>query len=313
MSKTVPNGPDVIVLVDKPQGVTSHDVVATSRKVFGTRRVGHAGTLDPMATGLLLLGVNKATRLLTYLVGETKTYETTIRLGESTNTDDAEGEITAQATQAEIDHVHNDDIAAVISAQLTGDIMQRPSAVSAVKINGQRAYKRVRAGEDVEIPAREVTIYDFSVSSVTRDDSYIDVVATVTCSSGTYIRALARDLGSALGIGGHLIALRRTKIGPFDVADAAALTKQSQVPVGAALLTMAQAARSVFKTYPISAEQTLALRQGKRLAALGDTTGRFALICDENLVAIAYDGTRHLVTECVFPGSGPSGTGVEPK
>lgn len=312
MSKTVANGPDVIVLVDKPQGVTSHDVVATGRKVFGTRRVGHAGTLDPMATGLLVLGVNKATRLLTYLVGERKSYTATIRLGESRNTDDAEGEVTASATAARLGAVTNTAIYEAIANRLTGEIMQRPSAVSAIKIDGKRAYKRVRGGEDVSIPARAVTIFEFVVGTIDVQQTYIDVEARVSCSAGTYIRALARDLGEILGVGGHLTALRRTEVGPFNVDAATELTRAGGVPAGPAVLTMAQAAAQVFAVHEIDDAATLALRQGKRLPRVEhQEQATFAVLNGKYLVAIAHNGGRHMIADCVFPGTGPSGTGAE--
>lgn len=214
------------MLVDKAEGWTSHDVVAKSRRALGTRKVGHAGTLDPMATGLLVLGSGPATRLLTHLVGLDKTYTTTIRLGVSTVTDDREGETTATAAQRDVESVFADParIAAGIG-RLTGGIEQSPSAVSAIKVDGKRAYDRVRAGEDVQLKKRPVTIHSFVAGEprlVTTEtgDTVIDIEATVRCSTGTYIRALARDLGEFLGLGGHLTALRRTEVGPFRVADA---------------------------------------------------------------------------------------------
>jgi tRNA pseudouridine55 synthase len=199
-----------ILLVDKPGGMTSHDVVARGRKRLGTRRVGHAGTLDPMATGLLVLGTGSATRLLTYLVGLDKTYEATIRLGESTNTDDAEGESTGRFPVA----FGDDELEAGIRS-LTGDLLQRPSTVSAIKVGGKRAYALARAGEEVELAARPVTVHEFVVLAVRREidtvgvGSTVDLDVRISCSSGTYIRALARDLGTFLGSGGHLTALRR--------------------------------------------------------------------------------------------------------
>ncbi len=205
-----------LLLVDKPQGWTSHDVVARSRRLLGTRKVGHAGTLDPMASGLLVLGVGKATRLLTYVTGHDKSYDATIRLGQSTVTDDAEGEV---AASADASGVSDAAIAAAI-AHLTGDIQQRPSAVSAIKVDGKRSYARVRSGEDVELPARPVTVSRFDVLATRRDGEVVDLDVVVDVSSGTYVRALARDLGEALGVGGHLTALRRTSIGDLQVAHA---------------------------------------------------------------------------------------------
>lgn len=239
-----------ILLVDKPQGVTSHDVVACARHLLHTKRVGHAGTLDPMATGLLIVGFGNATRLLNYMLGHNKTYEAVIRLGESTTTDDADGEILQQnnlqlgpgvvtkaaddlllklllesdSCNSELMNQAFERIKQVIKENLTGKIMQAPTAFSAIKINGQRAYDLAREGKTVEIPSREVTISDFYVANpcILRGKSgrkVCDITATVSCSSGTYIRALARDLGRLLGVGGHLISLRRTSIGDFSVTD----------------------------------------------------------------------------------------------
>ncbi len=207
-----------LVIVDKPGGMTSHDVVARIRRLAHTRRVGHAGTLDPMATGVLVIGVEKATRLLGHLMLTEKTYEATIRLGQSTTTDDAEGEPTGTALRPATE-VSTAALNAEI-ARLTGDIRQVPSSVSAIKVNGQRAYKLTRAGEAPELAARPVTIYEFRVGGVSEADGFLDVDARIRCSSGTYIRALARDLGAALGTGGHLTALRRTAVGPYTLAQA---------------------------------------------------------------------------------------------
>jgi tRNA pseudouridine55 synthase len=246
--------PDGLVIVDKPGGMTSHDVVARVRRLAHTRRVGHAGTLDPMATGVLVIGIEKATRLLGHLTLTEKTYEATIRLGQSTTTDDAEGDplpargsdpplrspggtttpdppeapgrapderkgsvSSARVTRA--CDVSREAIEEEI-AKLTGEILQVPSSVSAIKVNGQRAYKLARAGEAPELAARPVTIYEFRVTAVRRDGDFLDIDATIRCSSGTYIRALARDLGAALGTGGHLTALRRTAVGPYTLAQA---------------------------------------------------------------------------------------------
>ena len=205
-----------LVIVDKPGGMTSHDVVARIRRLAHTRRVGHAGTLDPMATGVLVIGVEKATRLLGHLMLTEKAYEATIRLGQSTTTDDAEGELTGGSPASGVTRAALD----AEIAKLTGEILQVPSSVSAIKVNGQRAYKLTRAGEAPELAARPVTVYDFTVTAVRPAGDYLDLDATVRCSSGTYIRALARDLGAALGTGGHLTALRRTAVGPYGIAQA---------------------------------------------------------------------------------------------
>ncbi|MHC2999249.1 tRNA pseudouridine(55) synthase TruB [Microbacterium sp. HJ5] len=247
-----------ILLVDKPGGMTSHDVVARARRALGTRKIGHAGTLDPMATGLLVLGVEGATRLLTFMVGLDKTYEATIRLGVSTDTDDADGEIVA-ATDAS--SVTSDRIVDGIAA-LTGRISQVPSTYSAIKVEGRRAYDLARAGEEVALKAREVTISRFDLRDERRVEAVIDLDVVVDCSSGTYIRSLARDLGAALGVGGHLTSLRRTRIGPFDIAAAGA----ADAIDSARPLTPADAATAVLGRFDVTADEARDLRHGKRLA-----------------------------------------------
>ncbi|WP_086710195.1 tRNA pseudouridine(55) synthase TruB, partial [Streptomyces antimycoticus] len=216
--------PDGLVIVDKPAGFTSHDVVAKMRRFAGTRRVGHAGTLDPMATGVLVVGVEKATRLLGHLALTEKEYRATIRLGQATVTDDAEGEITASDGAAGVDP---GAVEAGIE-ELTGDIQQVPSKVSAIKIDGKRSYARAREGEEFSIPARPVTVSSFVLhdrreAKAENGTTVLDLDVTVVCSSGTYIRALARDLGAGLGVGGHLTALRRTRVGPYGLEAARTL------------------------------------------------------------------------------------------
>lgn len=256
-SPSVPNG---ILLVDKPQGITSHDVVARARRALNTRKIGHAGTLDPMATGLLVLGVGPATRLLTFIVGLGKTYEATIRLGVSTDSDDADGAETARADAAALATVTDERIATGIAA-LSGEIDQVPSTVSAIKVGGKRAYDLARAGEAVELTARRVTIDRFEVLARRAGaGATIDLDVVVDCSSGTYIRALARDLGVALGVGGHLTALRRTRIGAFEVTDAAA-----EITPDASLVPPARVAASVLGAFPVTADEARDLRHGKRL------------------------------------------------
>lgn len=252
--------PSGILLVDKPGGVTSHDVVARARRALGTRKIGHAGTLDPMATGLLILGVGPATRLLTFIVGLDKTYEATIRLGVSTDSDDADGVETARADATALGAIAPAAIDAGIAA-LRGEISQVPSTVSAIKVGGRRAYDLARAGEEVELRARTVTVSRFEVTGRRADAEAIDLDVVVDCSSGTYIRALARDLGAALGVGGHLTALRRTRIGPFEVADAL-----HEITPDAVLLDAASVAAAVLGAFPVSAEEARDLRHGKRLA-----------------------------------------------
>ncbi|HEY9308204.1 MAG TPA: tRNA pseudouridine(55) synthase TruB [Microbacterium sp.] len=265
-----------ILLVDKPRGITSHDVVARARRALGTRKIGHAGTLDPMATGLLVLGVEGATRLLTFIVGLDKTYEATIRLGVATDTDDAEGQVVS-VTDAALD---SPAIRAGIAA-LTGRISQVPSTYSAIKVDGRRAYDLARAGEDVQLKAREVTVSRFEVlaerrlstgSGIVAGDAgaagagsempgVIDVDVVVDCSSGTYIRSLARDLGAALGVGGHLTSLRRTRIGPFDVAGAPGVEDLAD----ATMVDPATAAGAVLGRFEVTGDEARDLRHGKRL------------------------------------------------
>lgn len=252
-----PNG---VLLVDKHGGMTSHDVVSRTRKALNTRKIGHAGTLDPMATGLLILGVGDATRLLTYIVGLDKTYEATIRLGVSTDSDDADGVETARADAAALEAASDDRIAAGVAA-LTGEISQVPSTVSAIKVDGRRAYDLARAGEQVTLKARQVTVGRFDVCGTSRGaGAFIDLDVVVDCTSGTYIRALARDLGAALGVGGHLTALRRTRIGSFAVADAVTeLTAEMPLRSGA------DAATELLGAFAVSDDEARALRQGKKL------------------------------------------------
>ncbi|WP_257494604.1 tRNA pseudouridine(55) synthase TruB [Actinomyces wuliandei] len=280
---------DGLVLVDKPQGVTSHDVVGALRRLAATRRVGHAGTLDPMATGLLVLGVGRATRFLTYLVGADKTYEATVRLGQETLTEDADGEVTASAG------CRLQDLAAgrleEALRSLTGEIMQVPSAVSAIRTGGVRSYARVRAGQDVELAARPVTIYAQKLLGVPRPAlapggvappragcaEVVDIDLEISCSSGTYVRALARDLGRALGCGAHLTTLRRTLVGPFDCGEAVTLEGLSaQVeadaasgdPQGLAVLPLGVAARRCLPTVRLTTSQARALGYGQPLDAV---------------------------------------------
>ena len=257
------HGRSGILLIDKPAGITSHDVVARTRKRAGTRKVGHAGTLDPMATGLLVLGINNSTRLLTSLVGLDKEYFATIRLGSATNTDDADCE---PIEVAEPGRVETLTMAAVSAAlvPLTGAIRQVPSSVSAIRIDGKRAYTLVREGETVELAARSVTVSALEVFGSRRGAGFYDLDVRVRCSSGTYIRAIARDLGASLGVGGHLTALRRSMIGPFSVADAAEL---ESLDVAAALIAPAAIATALFPVFALDADQAVDLGHGKRLVA----------------------------------------------
>jgi len=250
-----------ILLVDKPGGWTSHDIVARTRRLAGTRKVGHAGTLDPMATGLLILGVNSSTRLLTYIVGTDKEYTATIRLGLSTTTDDAEGEPIARASAEALADVADEAIRDGVDA-LTGEIEQVPSAVSAIKVDGKRAYARVRAGEEVVLEARPVTVSEFEVLGMRRSSEAIDIDVRVVCSSGTYIRSLARDLGAGLEVGGHLTALRRTRVGSFRIEDARPI---EELDVADRIIPAAEAASILFERFELSEQQAIDLTHGKRI------------------------------------------------
>ncbi len=250
---------DGVVVVDKPAGLTSHDVVARLRRILRTRKIGHAGTLDPMATGVLVCGVGRATKLLGHLALDDKAYTATIRLGATTTTDDAEGEVVAHADPGSV----TDAAVAAGIAALTGPILQVPSAVSAIKVDGRRAYARVRAGEQVVLPARPVTVAAFTL--LDRRGADLDVV--VECSSGTYVRALARDLGAALGVGGHLIALRRTRVGPFRLAHARTLPGLEAAPEVS--LSLADAVAVAFARRDVDDTAAAALAHGRPLPAAG--------------------------------------------
>jgi tRNA pseudouridine55 synthase len=267
-----------LVLIDKPQGWTSHDVVAKLRKIAGTRRVGHAGTLDPMATGLLLIGVNSATKLLTFLVGEDKTYFATIRLGASTITDDKESEVVAYASDDKLQALTLESVEQALG-QFRGSIMQVPSSVSAIKVDGERAYAKVRSGDEVKLAARPIEIANFEITNPPRKvieegHSYFDVDVRVDCSSGTYIRALARDLGKALEVGGHLTALRRTRIGSYQVEQAQQLDGLSSESLD--VLDISLAAKQQFLSRELTEQDVTDLRHGKRLKARGEGAEPFA-------------------------------------
>ncbi|HEX4698538.1 MAG TPA: tRNA pseudouridine(55) synthase TruB [Actinomycetes bacterium] len=284
---------DGLVVVDKPSGLTSHDVVARVRRLAGTRRVGHAGTLDPMATGVLVLGINRATRLLGHLTLTEKGYDATIRLGATTVTDDAEGEVVATADAS---GVTEEQVATGVTA-LTGHLQQVPSAVSAVKIDGKRSYKRVREGEDVVLPPRPVTVRVFDVLAIRRDGSLADVDVHVECSSGTYVRALARDLGSALGVGGHLTALRRTRVGPYGLDAARTLDALAEALV---VLPIADAAREAFPGRDVDAAEAVVVSHGGPLPASG-TDGPVAVFGpDGTFLALVEDRGETTKTLAVF-------------
>ncbi len=284
-----------LLVVDKPSGLTSHDVVSRVRRLVGSRRVGHAGTLDPMATGVLVLGVGRGTRLLHYLVGADKEYEATVRLGEATTTDDAVGEILRTADAGSIDER---DVASAV-ATLVGEIEQVPSAVSAIKVNGKRAYARVRDGEDVSLPPRRVTVSRFDVLDVRRAATTTDVDVRVACSSGTYVRALARDLGEALAVGGHLTTLRRLRVGRFTLDDAAPLDDLS-APVS--LMDLGTAAAMALPVRRLSEEETRHVRHGVPPAPSGHA-GPVALLDPAgSLVAVSEDAGPRADLRAVFVG-----------
>ncbi len=281
--------PPGLLLVDKPGGMTSHDVVARARRVLSVRRVGHAGTLDPMATGLLLLGVGTATRLLGHLGGHDKTYDATIRLGQATVTDDREGDVLATTSTA---HLDDAAVTAALAAQ-TGPLLQVPSSVSAVKVAGRRSYDRVRAGEEVVLEPRAVTVQRLGVHRVSRPTpDLVDVDVTVTCTAGTYVRAIARDAGAALGVGGHLTALRRTASGPFLVADAAPVEDAARALAGGGgtgVLGLTDAARAVFPVRTLTDAEARALGYGQRIAATGAPGLHAAVDGEDRLVALVED------------------------
>ncbi len=271
-----------LVVVDKAPGMTSHDVVAKVRRLAGTRKVGHAGTLDPMATGVLLLGVNRATRLLGHLMLTEKAYDATVRLGADTSTDDAEGEV-GERRSTEL--LTEDDVRSA-AGRFVGDIEQVPSSVSAIKIDGERAYRRVRAGEDVVIPARPVTVHELLVTGVRRDEPWLEVDISVRCSSGTYIRAIARDLGAALGVGGHLAALRRTMVGPFGLDDAHTLTDLAEE---FALLDISEVARRGFTSVDLDVDQARDVSYGRSLTLDLGAPGPVAVFAPDGTFLALYE------------------------
>jgi tRNA pseudouridine55 synthase len=277
VSEGLPAG---LVVVDKPAGITSHDVVSRVRRLAGTRKVGHAGTLDPMATGVLVLGVNRATRLLGHLMLTEKAYDATIRLGVSTGTDDAEGETTATASAAGLTP---ESVRAAL-ATFVGDIEQVPTSVSAVKVDGKRAYQRVRDGEQVDLKPRPVTVHELVVHEVGPPGETLDVRVSVRCSSGTYIRAIARDVGNRLGVGGHLRELRRTAVGPYDLSVARTL---EQLADELTVLPIAEAARAAFPVRVLDEEQAADVRVGRSLAA--DLVGLTAVFAPDGEFLALYE------------------------
>lgn len=272
-----------LVVVDKPAGMTSHDVVARCRRIFGTRRVGHAGTLDPMATGVLVIGVDRATKILGLLADASKSYAATIRLGQSTSTEDAEGELLQEISASQV----SDEAIAAAIGRFRGELMQVPSAVSAVKVDGRRAYRLAREGQAVELAARPVRIDRFELLAVRRHDEVVDVDVEVDCSSGTYIRALARDLGDALAVGGHLIALRRTRVGRFGLDQARSLDDLADEP--RLNLTLDEACLLLFPHRPLSAEEAEAAANGRPLTPAGIDGVYAAYTADGQVIALLRD------------------------
>lgn len=281
-----------LVVVDKPAGITSHDVVAKCRKGFNTRRVGHAGTLDPMATGVLIVGIERATKLLGLLSLTTKSYTATIRLGVTTDSDDADGEILSQTNASGV----SDDEIAVHIAQLTGDIMQVPAKVSAIKVDGKRAHALMRTGEEFELPARPVTVGTFDILDTRRTDQFIDLDVNVDCSSGTYIRALARDLGAGLGVGGHLTSLRRTKVGPFGLEHSRTLDELVRDPDSGATPALSwhidEAAKIAFPHRSISFDEAEGISQGRWLNPIGRGDVYVVLDPDDQPIALVREKGR---------------------
>jgi tRNA pseudouridine55 synthase len=284
MSEATVAASDGLVVVDKPAGWTSHDVVGRMRRIAGTRRVGHAGTLDPMATGVLLVGIGRATRLLGRLALTDKEYAATIRLGVATTTDDAEGVPVATVPAAGV----GEDAVRAAMAGLTGTISQVPSAVSAVKVGGRRAYERVRAGEQVELAARQVTVARFELLAASRpaDGATLDLDVHVECTTGTYVRALARDLGAALGVGGHLTRLRRTRVGPFALDRARTL---EQLAERLEVLPLGPAAALAFPTRTVDAAAAGAVAHGGRLTATGEPGPVAVYAPDGTFLALVED------------------------
>ncbi len=278
--------PSGLLVIDKPGGMTSHDVVARVRRIAGTKKVGHAGTLDPMATGVLVLGVDKATRLLGHLMLAEKSYNATVRLGASTNTDDADGEVLAQTSAADLsEQAVRDALQA-----FRGEIQQVPSAVSAIKVGGKRAYKRVRDGEDVDLPARPVTIHAVDVGAVRRVDDFLDVDVSVTCSSGTYIRAIARDLGAGLGVGGHLTALRRTEVGPFTLHDVTRSLDEMRDAGEVDVIPMTDVGERLFVNHRVDAQTAADIGFGRKLElTLPSVAGPVAMLGPDGSLLALYE------------------------
>ena len=289
-----------LVVVDKPAGITSHDVVGRCRRIFGTRKVGHAGTLDPMATGVLVVGIERATKILGLLSGASKSYAATVRLGQATATDDAEGDVLQSVSAA---GVTDAQIADAIAA-LRGDIEQRPSSVSAVKVGGERAYRLAREGRAVELAPRSVRVERFDVLAIRRHDELVDVDVEVDCSSGTYIRALARDVGVTLGVGGHLTALRRTRVGRFGLDESRTLDELAEAPQLSH--TLDAACLLAFPRRDLTAEETEDTRHGRALTPAGIDGVYAAAAPDGQVIALLRDdGARTKSVVVIRPATLP--------
>lgn len=275
-----------LVIVDKPAGITSHDVVSRCRRLFGTRKVGHAGTLDPMATGVLVIGIERATKILGLLTTSAKSYAATIRLGQTTSTEDAEGEVLQTISAA---HLTDKQIAEVLSG-LRGDILQVPSTVSAIKVAGKRSYQLAREGRAVELPARPVRIDRFDLVATRRAGEFVDLDVEVDCSAGTYIRALARDIGGQLGVGGHLSALRRTRAGSFGLEQARTLDELGETP--RLSYTLDEACLQTFPRRDLTADEALDVSHGRPLTPAGIDGIYAAADADERVIALLEDSGR---------------------
>jgi len=290
---------DGFLLIDKAGGVTSHDVVAMARKKLDTKKVGHAGTLDPMATGVLVLGVGIATRLLTYITDGKKAYEATISLGKSTHTDDKDGDLIATAAVEDLSKISEAQIHAEI-AKFVGQIKQRPSSVSAIKIDGKSAHARVRAGESVDIPARDITIYEVNISEIRNLKTAIEIDIEVICSAGTYIRAIARDLGEILKVGGHLIELRRTLVSPFTLDQCSAITKAELIPISTLV-------EKIFPIRKVDLAQAREISFGRTIEQNSQSGPVAALDNQDNFIALLENklqGAQMVAAPIVVKGAG---------
>lgn len=288
--------PRGVIVIDKPAGLTSHDVVAQIRRRLGTRRVGHGGTLDPMATGVLVIGVGQATRLLRWVSEGDKWYEARVRLGASTTTDDREGIVMSRAAPESLSAIGEQDIGNVLTG-FRGTILQVPSSVSAIKVGGVRSYRRARAGEEFQLAPREIHIRDVTWAVTVRGDDFIDVDIRVCCSSGTYVRALARDVGTKLGVGGHLTVLRRTQVNGFTLADAHAIddvTNESLMPID-------EAVRRLMPTIVVEDSEVARVLHGRPIPWPRGVSGTCGLLAgDGTLLAVAHEESGESSYDCVF-------------